>query len=905
MAETPLSPPPSWHNQPAQEALNALATSPEGLSAEDAADRLKTHGPNRLPAGKKRSALMRLLAQMNNLLIYILLVAAAVTALMGHWIDTAVILAVVVANTVIGYIQEGKAEEALEAIRHMLSPKAAVLRDGHRTTIAGEDLVPGDVVLLEAGDRVPADLRLIESRSLKVEEAVLTGESMPIEKSLDPVAADALLGDRFSMAYSGTMITYGAGKGVVVATGPQTEIGRISGMLAEIGTITTPLLRQMDRFARYLSVAIVGFAVLVFLFGYGLRDYPFTEIFVAVVGLMVAAIPEGLPAILTVTLAIGVQGMARRNAIVRRLPAIETLGAVSVICSDKTGTLTRNEMMMASLAVAGQTFTLTGNGYEPGGRLLLGEAETTPEDHPAAVELARAALLCNDSSLYQKDGLWHVEGDPMEGALVVAASKVGLDAAFERKAWPRVDAIPFDSQHRFMASLNHDHQGSAFIAVKGAPERLLEMCATERTANGGDAPLNRDAWLETIEAIAAEGQRVLALATRPVASDHRDLRFEDVENGLVLLGLVGLIDPPREEAIQAVAECHSAGIDVKMITGDHALTAVAIARKLGLKNTDTVVTGHDIDTLDDAALRHKVMQSDVFARTSPEHKLRLVTALQAEGLVVAMTGDGVNDAPALKRADIGIAMGKKGSEAAKEASEMVLLDDNFATLEAAVKAGRTVYDNLKKAIAFLLPINGGESMSLIVAIFLGLTLPITPVQILWVNMVSSVVLAMSLAFEPSEPGVMKRPPRPADENILSAFLVWRIVFVSIIFLIGIFGTYRYARSLGLDVETARTMAVNALVVMEIFYLFAVRYLDNPSITLRGVLGTPVVLIVVGAVTALQFLFTYAPFMNALFQTTPLTLSQGLMVVSVGVMVLVLLEFEKLVRTKVLRFTPPA
>ncbi|MEX2481228.1 MAG: HAD-IC family P-type ATPase, partial [Gammaproteobacteria bacterium] len=714
----------AWHARDITAVQDALATTPEGLNAEAHAERIERYGPNRLPAPKTRGPLRRFLAQFDNLLIYILIVAALVTSLLGHWIDTGVILAVVLANTVIGFVQEGKAEQALAAIRHMLSPRAAVLRGGHRTTVAGDELVPGDVVLIEAGDRVPADLRVFESRSLRIEEAILTGESLAVEKTPKAVDSAVPLGDRSSMAYSGTMVNYGSGKGYVVATGAATEIGRISGMLAEIGTMTTPLVRQMDVFARYLSIAIVAFAVALFAFGYGLRDYPFGELFIAVVGLMVAAIPEGLPAILTVTLAIGVQGMARRQAVVRRLPAIETLGAVSVICSDKTGTLTRNEMMLASLAVPGASYVLRGVGYEPRGPVCDASDEEidVTSAGPGITLAAHAMLLCNDAALVQRQNSWQVEGDPMEGAMLAAAAKLGLDVDFERKAWPRLDAIPFDAEHRFMATLNHDHAGSHRAFVKGAPERVLAMCTREHLADGSERPLERKTWMAQIDEIAARGERVLALAMRPLPASVVELGFEDVEGDLILLGLVGLLDPPRDDAIRAVTECHAAGIRVKMITGDHAATAAAIAALLGLDNPDRVLTGQDLDALDDTELRRRVIDTSVFARTSPEHKLRLVEALQAEGLVVAMTGDGVNDAPALKRADVGIAMGRKGSEAAKEAAEMVLLDDNFATLAAAVKAGRTVYDNLKKAIAFILPINGGESMSLIVAILFGLTL---------------------------------------------------------------------------------------------------------------------------------------------------------------------------------------
>lgn len=884
-----------WHDRPVGDVAEAFNTGPDGLSEREAEHRATLYGPNALPRGKARSPLARLLAQLNNLLIQILLVSSLVTALMGHWIDTAVIMAVIVANTVIGYVQEGRAEQALDAIRHMLSTRAAVLRGGQRRTVPGDTLVPGDIVLLEAGDRVPADLRIMEARGLSVEEAALTGESVPVQKTPAPVASDAVLGDRSSMAYSGTMVASGSARGIVVATGTQTEIGRISGMLSQIVDMTTPLLRQIDVFSRYLSIAIVGLAAAIFAYGYFIREYAFSELYVAVVGMMVAAIPEGLPAILTITLAIGVQGMARRNAIVRRLPAIETLGSVSVICSDKTGTLTRNEMVVATLIVAGETYTLSGTGYHPDGGLMQDDARIDPEHHPAIRELGLAALHCNDAAVLNAGTGWRVEGDPMEGALFVAAGKLGYVVESERQRLPRHDAIPFDSRHRFMATLHHDDAGEAHVFVKGAPERLIEMCALQRRADGGVEPVDADSWHRHIEEIAGDGQRVLAIATRPDTEPNHQLDIDTVENGLVLLGLVGMIDPPREEAIRAVAECRSAGIAVKMITGDHTLTAAAIAARLGLDNPGTVITGRDIDAMDDVTLQERVSRTAVFARTSPEHKLRLVEALQANGLIVAMTGDGVNDAPALKRADIGIAMGQKGSEAAKEASEIVLLDDNFATLAAAVKAGRTVYDNLKKAITFLLPINGGESLSLVVALVFGLTLPITAVQVLWVNMVSSVLLGMSLAFEPPEPDVMKRPPRNPAEKFLSPFLIWRVVLVSLLFLAGIFGVFTYATDRGQSVEEARTMAVNALVVMEIFYLFAVRYLDNPSITLAGVLGTPAVLIVIGAVTALQMLFTYAPFMHFLFESRPLSIADGLVTVSTGIAILFALELEKLCR----------
>ncbi|NIA68190.1 cation-transporting P-type ATPase [Pelagibius litoralis] len=882
---------PSWHAISLDEVLAAQDSSRSGLTDGEAEERLTRFGANRLPPPKRRGPALRFLSQFNDVLIYVLLAAAVITALLDHWIDAQVILAVVLVNAVIGFLQEGKAEKALEAIRDMLAPKASVIRGGHRETIPGDAVVPGDIVLLEAGDRVPADLRLFDIRGLKVDEAVLTGESVAVNKNTSPVGDGVPLGDRTSMAFSGTLVTYGQGSGVVVATGAKTEIGRISGMLSEVTTLQTPLLRQMGIFAKWLTVTILGLAAFVLAFGLLVRGYGFSEIFMAVVGLSVAAIPEGLPAILTITLAIGVQDMARRNAIVRRLPAIETLGSVSVICSDKTGTLTRNEMTVASIATARRLFAVSGVGYAPQGGFSLDGQGIEIRNYPLLAETSQAALLCSDADLHEVDGRWLIEGDPMEGALLVAACKAGVDPAFERRCWPRTDAIPFDSEHRFMASLHHDHAGQGRIFVKGAPERILEMCARQRGFDD-DVALDPDYWQAQSEEIASRGQRVLAVAMRPTESTHMSLMFDDVESGLTFLGLFGLIDPPREEAIAAVADCQAAGIHVKMITGDHPGTAMAVARRLGLENPEVVLTGRDLDTLDDEALRRRVQDTAVFARTSPAHKLRLVEALQAQGAVVAMTGDGVNDAPALKRADVGIAMGQKGSEAAKEAAEMVLADDNFAAIAEAVRTGRTVYDNLKKAILFILPTNGGEALVLITAILLGFTLPITAVQILWVNMVTAVTLALALAFEPSEPDVMRRPPRAAEEALLSGFLIWRTVFVSVLFMAAIFGKFVFAQSQGASVEEARTVVVNTLVVLEIFYLFSVRYLKAPSITWRGVLGTRAVLIAVGAVIGLQFLFTYAPFMTVLFDARPLSLVQGLQIVAVGVAVLLVLEAEK-------------
>jgi calcium-translocating P-type ATPase len=856
------------HARSVTECLEALVASADGLSGGEAARRFAQHGPNLLPEVRTRGPLMRFLAQFNNVLIYVLLGSAAVTAGLQHWIDTGVILAVVLANAAIGFLQEGKAEKAMTAIRGMLAPRAAVLRDGHRMSVDGSSLVPGDVVLLEAGDKVPADVRLLEARGLAAQEAILTGESVPVEKSVHAVAKDAALGDRKPMLWSGTLVTQGTARGLVVATGPGTEIGRIGGLLAGVEQLTTPLVAQMDHFARWLSFLILLVSGLLLLYGYAVGHQHFSDLFMAVVGVAVAAIPEGLPAVMTITLAIGVQAMARRNAIVRRLPAIEAIGSVSVICTDKTGTLTRNEMMVAAAETRDGSFEIEGEGYAPHGTV-------TPAGDLTA--LARAAALCNDAALHCSNGEWRVEGDPMEGALLAFAAKAG--AGHQAR---RLDAIPFDSRHRYMAVLSEKAEGNV-IHVKGAPERVLRMC--------GDIDLHH--WHGRAEALARRGLRVLALARRGEDGSHIDA---DTLNGsLHFLGLVGLIDPPRPEAVAAVAECRAAGIRVKMITGDHAGTAAAIAAQIGLANTSHVLTGSDLDKLDDAQLQIEATSVDVFARTSPEHKLRLVTALQANGLSVAMTGDGVNDAPALKRADVGIAMGQKGSEAAKEAADLVLADDNFASIAAAVREGRTVYDNLKKVISWTLPTNTGEGLTIVLALLLGLALPVTAVQILWINLITGITLGIALAFEPTEAGTMARPPRRRDAPVLSGELVWHVVLVGILFLAAVFGIFSYAVDKGYPLALAQTMAMNTLAVMEIFHLFFIRNIHGTSLTWAAVRGTRVVWLVVLAITAAQFAVTYLPPLQAMLGTQPVPLLDGVLIVGVGAVFFAIIEIEKQIR----------
>lgn len=884
-----------WHILDVAETLKQQETDHKGLTEQQAADRQNRYGINQLPQPARQDWLVRFIKQFHNVLIYVLLIAAAITALLNHWVDTSVIVAVVVINALVGVLQEGKAERALDAIRKMLALQATVIREGKRSTISAEELVPGDLVLLEAGDKVPADVRLIKSHNLSVQEAILTGESMPVEKGTEPVDVNAALGDRSCMAFSGTTVTSGQGQGIVIATATTTEIGRISGMLAQVKTLTTPLVEQMDTFAKWLSLVIVVIALVIFVAGYWLLEYEFSELFMAVVGLTVAAIPEGLPAVLTITLAVGVQAMAKRNAIVRQLPAIETLGSISVICTDKTGTLTRNEMSVVSLATYQSDYDVSGDGYAPEGEITVNEIRITQEQQQALAITGLAALLCNDSELKQEDGHWQAEGDPMEAALLAFAAKLGLDIGGDRKKWSRTDVIPFDANHRYMATLNHFAEEEATIFVKGAPEKIIQLCGLQQVEAEKTERIERQLWQQKADALASQGQRVLALAMKKVESNQHELSHKDIEEDLVLVGLVGLMDPPRSEVIEAVAECYRAGIEVKMITGDHALTASAIGKKIGLNNTDKVLTGADLDKLNDSQLAQAVNEVNIFARTSPEHKLRLVTALQADGLVVAMTGDGVNDAPALKRADAGIAMGVKGSEAAKEASSIVLADDNFVSIVAAIREGRTVYDNTKKVISWSLPTSTGEAFTIIVALMLSMALPITAVQILWVNMITAVTLGIALAFEPTETNTMKQSPRPRNQPLLTGTLLWHIVFITILFVLGVFGIYRYAVEQGYSIELARTMAMNTLVVMEVFHLFFIRNMYGTSLTWKAIKGTKVIWYAVLLVTVGQLVITYLPSMQSIFATRAVPLKEGIIIVLIGLAVFTLAEMEKQIR----------
>ncbi|MGC8536679.1 MAG: cation-translocating P-type ATPase [Rhizomicrobium sp.] len=888
------------HAISAENTLAALASSATGLSAADAASRLVRYGVNRLPEPRRQNLALRILRHFHNVLIYVLVGSAIITAALGYVADTFVILLVVVANATIGFIQEDRAERSMTAIRQMISPHSAVLRNGQRSSVDSDTIVPGDVVLLEPGDKVPADLRLLDVAGLRIVEAVLTGEAIPVEKGVTLVPPQTALSERSCMAFSGTEVAGGTGRGVVVATGSHTQIGRISGLLSAVEAPLTPLIRQMNEFGSWITLVILGLASVLLTYGHFASHLPFVEVFMAVVGLSVAAIPEGLPAVLTITLAVGVRRMARRNVIVRRLPVIETLGSVSVICSDKTGTLTRNEMMVGSVTIMGHSYTITGDGYAPAGHVRLGNAQVPTHESQLLVEIARAAVLCNDAALHYHAGGWRVEGDPMEGALRAFAGKVDHKGTQLWSTWTRTDEIPFDVHARFMATLHHDHSGHAEIHVKGAPERILALCTQQRRADGEDVPLTTEYWLRMVDAIADQGQRVLALAVRQVGQDHIVLDVDDLEGKLTLLGLVGLIDPPRNEAIDAIRECQLASIRVKMITGDHPATAVAIARQIGLLNPDKMMTGTSIEKMNDAELASVVEDVDVFARTSPEHKLRLVQALQSRGLVVAMTGDGFNDAPALKRADAGIAMGHRGSEVAKEAAQIVLADDNFVSIVAAVREGRTVYDNIMKVISWTLPTNAGEMLTIVAALMLGLAFPVTAIQILWVNLVTAVTLGLALAFEPAAKNVMTRPPRASDRSLLSRELVWHIFLVSALFLAAIFGIFDFAIRRGSTVELAQTLSLNMLVLLEVCHLFFVRNAYGPLFSVSALRGSVVAWICVLAVLCAQILITYLPAFQRIFGTVSLSLSDLAMIGVIAILFLSALIFDRTLRRMVVR-----
>jgi cation-transporting ATPase F len=884
-----------WHHLPTEEIMTLLETdASHGLDTFEIKHRQERFGPNVLTPRQGASPLVRFLLQFNNPLIYILLTSALITAVLKDPLDAAVIFGVVLINAVIGYVQESKAEQAIAALAQTMTTEATVIRAGKTLRVNAAELVPGDVVTLQSGNKVPADLRLIRSRDLQVAEAALTGESAPVEKSVDALLPpETVLAERRNMAYASTLVTYGQAAGVVVAIGDHTEVGLISKLILEAQELQTPLTRKIAAFSRIVLYAILALAAVTFVIGVS-RGQPMIDTLYGAIALAVAMIPEGLPAALTVTLAIGVSRMARRRAIIRKLPAVETLGSTTVICSDKTGTLTQNQMTVQEIYAGAAWYAVTGGGYAPEGELGARDDAPVASGNAALTESLKAGLLCNDSDLAQEAGRWQVQGDPTEGALIASAYKGGL--AGLREQCVRVDSLPFESQHQYMATL-HRTDLNTVLYIKGAVEVILSQSNSALDAAGRVVTLDADAVQAAADQMATKGLRVLAFARREFPANKAGVSHDDVNCCLTFLGLQGMIDPPRAEAIEAVRACQTAGIRVKMITGDHALTAGAIAQQIGLNGAaPEVLTGKDLSALSDEQLIEVADRTAVFARVSPEQKLRLVEALQARGHVAAMTGDGVNDAPALKQADIGVAMGITGTDVSKEAADMVLTDDNFATIRAAVEEGRTVFDNLTKIIVWSLPTNLGEGLVILAGILLGTVLPILPIQILWINMATVAVLGLVLALEAREPDIMQRPPRDPRAPLITRTLGWRTLLVSLLILVAAFGLFELELRLGSNVEQARTVAVNVVVVVELFYLFNCRSLTQSMFKI-GVLSNSWLFVGAIGMIILQLLFTYVPFMNQLFSTAPIGLKDWGLIVTVGLAGYLIIELEKWLRRR--------
>jgi len=878
-----------WAEQ-ADAVAASLGSSTDGLATADVDLRLERDGRNELPAPAPKPAWLRFVAHFNDLLVYILIAAAALKALSGDWIDFTVIAVVIVATALIGFIQEGRAASALAGLQTMQSDEAQALRDGTWGVVDAGTLVAGDVVRLRSGDRVPADLRLLTASSLQADEAALTGESVPSQKAVDAVAADAGVGDRSSMLFSGTIVTAGTAEGVVVATGAGTEIGRISALVAEQDKLDTPLARQLNRLGTQLAGLIGILAVGMLGLGYFVHGMDGSELISAAIGFAVAAVPEGLPALVTITLALGVQQMAKRNAITRKMAAVETLGSVTTICSDKTGTLTQNEMTVRTVVTGQGSYDVEGTGYRPVGRVTAGGAVAELAAHPDLAALVVAAGAANDARVEETPEGWRVVGQPTEGALDVLAAKAGADI----EAITRLAQVPFESAHKFSATLDDVPGGGRVVHALGAPDRLLDRCATQVGPGGEPVALDREAWEHHIDVLSGQGLRVLAAASRP-ADGVEAIELDDLDSGLTFLGLCGIVDPPRPEVRDAIRLSHTAGIRVKMITGDHAGTAVAISRELGIAPAEgdvAALTGAELEAMGDDELAAVVQGVDIYARTSPEHKLRIVQALQTHGEVVAMTGDGVNDAPSITRADVGVAMGIKGTEATKEAADIVLADDNFATIERAVEEGRRIYDNIRKSVVFLLPTNGAQALVILVAVLFGWALPLSPVQILWINLVTALTLSLALAGEPAEPGIMERPPRSPKEQVLSARALALVLSTSLLIGGTTLGVYLYGQAHADTYEIGQTTAVTMLALGQLAFLFNCRFLNSSSLTPRALVGNRAIWIAAGLLFALQLVYVYAPFMNSWFRSAPLPFDHWLGVLALAVGIFLVVELAK-------------
>lgn len=871
-----------------EEVLKNQQSQPSGLTHNEASARLARDGLNELPEKAGKPAWLRFLAHFHDVLIYVLIAAEALTAVMGHWVDTAVILGVAVINALIGHIQENNAEKSLKSIRNMLSASAVVVRNGQHETVATTDLVVGDIVVLRAGDRIPADLRVMEAHNLRVEEAILTGESTVVDKTAEALSGELPLGDRKNLLFSGTTISAGAGLGVVIATGEATELGHINQMMTEIEKHRTPLLVQMDKLGKAIFALILAMMLGLFIFSLLLRDMPMGELLLSLISLAVAAVPEGLPAIISIILSLGVQTMARKRAIIRKLPTVETLGAMSVICSDKTGTLTMNEMTVKAIITADKNYRVQGNSYEPTGEIHVEENDAQAEIAPGSLleSYLRTIDLCNDSQLIRDEqGHWGITGGPTEGALKVLAAKAMLPAVESELR----SKIPFDSQYKYMAThyrIGNDER----VLVTGAPDVLFKLCRLQQTANGTEA-FTQPHWEAEIARYAKEGLRMVAAAWKPARADADALTHDCLSEGLIFLGIAGMMDPPRPEAIAAIGACQQAGIRVKMITGDHPQTAMSIGGMLGIHNSTHAVTGYELEQMDEAELAEAAVTYDIFARTSPEHKLRLVKALQEKGEIVGMTGDGVNDAPALKQADVGIAMGIKGTEVTKEAADMVLTDDNFATIASAVQEGRRVYDNLKKTILFIMPTNLAQGLLIIVALLAGNLIPLTPVLILWMNMATSATLSFGLAFEAGERNIMRRPPRQSNENVMDGFAIWRVGFVGTLIAACAFMLEAWLQPRGHSPEFIRTVLLQTLVTAQWVYMLNCRVSDGFSLG-RGLLMNKGIWLVSGILLLLQLAIIYVPFLQMLFGTEALPLRYWGITFAIGIALFFIVEIEK-------------
>lgn len=880
------SPGPAYQ-QTVEQVLAQKQSNANGLNNADAKARLQEYGPNALPEKKAKPAWLRFLAHFNDVLIYVLLAAAVLKAVMGHWVDMLVILAVAIVNALIGHIQENKAEKSLESIRNMLSSDARVIRDGNHETIPTTDIVPGDIIVLRAGDRIPADMRLIEAHNLRVEEAILTGESTVVDKHTDALSGELSLGDRTNLVFSGTTVSAGGGVGVVTATGQDTELGHINQMMADIEKHRTPLLVQMDKLGKSIFIIIMAMTAGLFVFSMLFRDIAIGELLISLISLAVASVPEGLPAIISIILSLGVQMMARKRAIIRKLPTVETLGAMTVVCSDKTGTLTMNEMTVKAIITADGSYRVEGDSYEPVGRIYKEGSDEPTQIQPGTVleQYLRTIDLCNDSQIIKDErGLWGITGGPTEGALKVLAAKANLAPV----ATSLVNKIPFDSQYKYM-STQHRIGNEEHVLITGAPDVIFALCAKQQTQNGPE-DFDHAYWEAEMERYARQGLRMVAAASKP-ATGQQTLTHDDLKQGLIFLGIAGMMDPPRPEAIDSIRDCQQAGIRVKMITGDHPQTAMSIGQMLGITNSEQAVTGYQLEKMDDTALAQAAVEYDIFARTSPEHKLRLVQALQAKGEIVGMTGDGVNDAPALRQADVGIAMGIKGTEVTKEAADMVLTDDNFSTIASSVKEGRRVYDNLKKTILFIMPSNLGQGLLIIIALLAGNIIPLTPVLILWMNMATSATLSFGLAFEAAEQNIMRRPPRKTGQHVMDAFAVWRVAFVGTLFAISAFSLEAWMASRGYSAEFIRTALLQMLVTAQWVYMINCRNSNGFSLN-RGLLMNKGIWLVTGALLLLQLAIIYLPFMQMLFGTQALPLSYWFITLAIAAVIFFIVEVEK-------------